>query len=129
MGQQNTRNGMGHKKWCIPDLYMKEPGNMPTPSHESITLLNTGDSTANVKMELIFDNGDEPVLLEGIEVMPKSARHIRMDQVQEWNITIPTSVCYSAIISSDRNIVTEYARLNWIDGAAQSFAVMPYFED
>ena len=82
-----------------------------------------------MKLELIFDNGDEPVLLDGIQVMPKSARHIRMDQVQEWNITIPTSVCYSAIISSDRNIVTEYARLNWIDGAAQSFAVMPYFED
>lgn len=37
--------GMGHKKWCIPDLYMKEPGEMPTPSHESITILNTGRKT------------------------------------------------------------------------------------
>lgn len=129
MEQHNMDCGMGHKKWCIPDLYMKEPGNMPTPSHESITLLNTGESAANVTMELIFDNGDDPVLLEGIQVRPKSARHIRMDQMQEWDLSIPTSVCYSAILKSDRNIVAEYARLNWIDGAAQSFAVMPYFED
>lgn len=122
-------SAMGHKKWCIPDLYMKEPGNMPTPSHESITLLNTGDTAANVRMELIFDNGDAPVQLEGIQVMPRQAKHVRMDHMEEWNLSIPTSVCYSAILTSDEKIVVEYARFNWIDGAAQSFAVIPYFED
>lgn len=121
--------GMGHRKWCIPDLYMKEPGNMPTPSHESITLLNTGETTANVTIDLIFDNGDTPARLAGIQVEPMQAKHVRMDQTEEWNIKIPVSVCYSAILISDQNIVVEYARFNWIDGAAQSFAVMPYFED
>ena len=122
-------SAMGHKKWCIPDLYMKEPGNMPTPSHESITLLNTGDTAANVRMELIFDNGDATVQLEGIQVMPRQAKHVRMDHMEEWNLSIPTSVCYSAILTSYEKIVVEYARFNWIDGAAQSFAVIPYFED
>lgn len=121
--------GMGHKKWCIPDLYMKEPGNMPTPSHESITLFNTGDTAAEVVMDLIFDNGDAPAKLEGIRVEPKRAKHLRMDQLEEFQLKVPTSTCYSAIITSSENIVVEYARLNWIDGAAQSFAVMPYYED
>lgn len=121
--------GMGHKKWCIPDLYMKESGIMPTPSHESITLFNTGDTAAEVVVDLIFDNGDAPAKLEGIRINPMTAKHLRMDQLEEFQLKIPTSVCYSAIITSSENIVVEYARLNWIDGAAQSFAVMPYFED
>lgn len=121
--------GMGHKKWCIPDLYMKEPGEMPTPSHESITILNTGEKQSEVTVYLIFDNGDEPVTIEHILIAPMSAKHLRMDQLEEWKIKIPTSTCYSAILKSTENIVVEYARLNWIDGAVQSFAVMPYFED
>lgn len=121
--------GMGHKSWCIPDLYMKEPGNMPTPSHESITLLNTGDRTSEVTMELLFEPGEEPVILQGILVEPRSARHIRMDHLEEWCLSVPTSRCYSAILKSSERIVVEYARFNWIDGAAQSFAVIPYYED
>lgn len=123
------KKGMGHKTWCIPDLYMKEPGNMPTPSHESITLFNTGESTADVVMELIFDNGDPSIKLEGILVETMQAKHIRMDQLDEWHAKVPISTCYSAILRSSENIVVEYARFNWIDGAAQSFAVIPYFED
>lgn len=121
--------GMGHKKWCIPDLYMKEPGEMPTPSHESITILNTGEKQSEVMVYLIFDNGDDPVIMEHILIAPMSAKHLRMDQLEEWKIKIPTSTCYSAILKSTENVVVEYARLNWIDGAVQSFAVMPYFED
>ncbi len=120
---------MGHKKWCIPDLYMKEAGNMPTPSHESITLLNTGEEAAEVEMKLLFDDGRAPAVLEKIKVESMSARHIRMDHLEEWNVKVPTSTCYSALIKSSHNIVVEYARFNWIDGAAQSFAVIPYFED
>ena len=67
---------MGHKKWCIPDLYMKEPGDMPTPSHESITLLNTGERPSVVSMELLFDGGLGSAKLEQILVEPKTARHI-----------------------------------------------------
>ena len=121
--------GMGHKKWCIPDLYMKEPGDMPTPSHESITLLNTGDRVSVVSMELLFDDGSLPARLEQILVEPKTARHIRMDQLEDWNLKVPTSTCYSALLVSSEKIVVEYARFNWIDGAVQSFAVIPYFED
>lgn len=123
------KTGMGHKKWCIPDLYMKEPGDMPTPSHESITLLNTGERPSVVSMELLFDGGLGSAKLEQILVEPKTARHIRMDRLEEWNQKVPTSTCYSAILVSSENIVVEYARFNWIDGAAQSFAVIPYFED
>lgn len=122
-------NGMGHKKWCIPDLYMKEPGCMPTPSHESITLLNTGKTIANVTIELIFAHEEAPVRLAGIKVKPMKAKQIRMDQLNEENFNIPVSVCYSAILTSDKNIVVEYARFNWIDGMIQSFALIPYFED
>ena len=120
---------LGHKTWCIPDLYMKEPGNMPTPSHESITLLNKGSSTAEVTMDLLFDHGRPSEKLEGIQIEPMQAKHLRMDHLEEWGLQIPRSVCYSAIIHSSEKIVVEYARLNWIDGAAQSFAVIPYYEN
>lgn len=102
---------------------------MPTPSHESITLLNTGSSTAEIVIDLLFDDGRPPKKLEGIQVGPMQAKHLRMDHLEEWGIQIPTSVCYSAIITSSEKIVVEYARLNWIDGAAQSFAVIPYYEN
>lgn len=75
---------LGHKTWCIPDLYMKEPGNMPTPSHESITLLNTGSSTAEVTMDLLFDHGRPSEKLEGIQIEPMQAKHLRMDHLEEW---------------------------------------------
>ena len=120
---------LGHKTWCIPDLYMKEPATMPTPSHESITLLNTGNRTAEVVIDLLFDDGRHSEKLEGIQVGPAGTKHLRMDQLEEWGIQIPTSVCYSAIITSSEKIVVEYARFNWIDGAAQSFAVIPYYEN
>lgn len=121
--------GMGHRKWCIPDLYMKEPGDMPTPSHESITLLNAGEQTAEAEMILIFDDREDNVVLDHIRINPMSAVHVRMDQLEKWGVVIPTSVCYSALIKSTEKIVVEYARFNWIDGAAQSFAVIPYYED
>lgn len=102
---------------------------MPTPSHESITLLNTGNRTAEVVIDLLFDDGRHSEKLEGIQVGPAGTKHLRMDQLEEWGIQIPTSVCYSAIITSSEKIVVEYARFNWIDGAAQSFAVIPYYEN
>lgn len=121
--------GMGHRKWCIPDLYMKEPGNMPTPSHESITLLNVGERQAEAEIILIFEDRRDNVILDHIQIDPMSAVHVRMDQLKKWGVAIPTSVCYSALINSTEAIVVEYARFNWIDGAAQSFAVIPYYED
>lgn len=119
--------GMGHKKWCIPDLYMKEAGDKPTPSHESITLLNTGERFATVDVVLIFD-GDEKKEIKGMKIKGQSAVHLRMDQLEKWEIEISRSRCYSAIITSTENIVVEYARLNWIDGAAQSFAILAYHD-
>lgn len=121
--------GMGHKKWCIPDLYMKEPGNRPTPSHESITIFNTGEETAEVGLTLVFDSRENTGRIAGIQVKPMQARQIRMDNLEAWNMKIPVATCYSAILESSKNVVVEYARFNWIDGAAQSFAVIPYFED
>lgn len=121
------REGQGHKFWCVPDLYLKNNGERSTPSHESITLLNLGEATADIEMILLFS--DKEIVLNNIQLISKKRMQIRTDELEKWDVVIPREVGFSVVIKSNVNIIAEYARLNWIDGYAQSFAIIPYYED
>lgn len=124
---------LGHRKWCIPDMYMVENDpNRDTPSHETVCFFNGGENTANVAITLYFEEDEEENYGERnikLEIAPHSSTHFRMDKYEVQGYAIPRNTSYSAIINSTENIVVEYARLNWIDGLMQSFAIIPYYEE
>lgn len=120
----------GHKKWCIPDLYMVEnEADKKTPSHETICFFNSNEEAAKVDIFLYFEGNTGKKEIRNLSVQPYSSMHFRMDEYKESDFCIPRCTPYSMVIVSDKGIVVEYARLNWIDGNMQSFAVIPYYED
>lgn len=120
----------GHKNWCIPDMYMvNDAADKETPSHETVCFFNGNENTAKVDIRLYFEGETGCREIRGIEVKSFSSMHFRMDEYEDGGFSIPRCTPYSMVITSDTGIVAEYARLNWIDGEMQSFAVMPYYED
>lgn len=71
----------------------------------------------------VKDEGEIEVFSQKTELgTPKIAENLGIGIIyQELNL-IPT-------LTVAENIVVEYARFNWIDGTAQSFAIIPYYED
>lgn len=120
---------IGHRKWCLPDLYLKPPYLPATPSHESISLANFGERPADVTVCIVFEGDTAPVKIEGIQVGAMRSARLRMDQLSAYGCTIPTEVPYSVLLESSENIVVGYGRLNWIEGHMQSFGGVGYFED
>lgn len=121
---------LGHTFWVIPDMYMKSdtmPGKVP--SHESVSLFNSGEIPVSVTVTLVFGASGSSEKLPGFAVQPLQSMQLRMDMLQEYGIEVPRNSPYSVIIESTRKIVVEYARLNWIDGFYQSFGLIPYGED
>lgn len=120
---------IGHKKWCIPDMHLTANGTAPTPAHECISFVNTGKQDALVTMTLLFADERDPIVLENIVVVPMKSVRLRTDQLEAWNVEIPVYTPYSAVIESTEKIVVDYSRLNWIDGFAQSFGGISYYEE
>lgn len=122
---------LGHTYWVIPDMYMKSDPvvNGKVPSHESLSLFNSGDESVSVTIILVFGLTGASKELPSFDVPPLQSTQLRMDQLSEWGVEIPRDSPYSGIIKSTKKIVVEYARLNWIDGFYQSFGLIPYGED
>jgi len=121
---------LGHTNWVIPDLYMvKDSVEGVVPSHESVSIVNTGEISVIVRVKLLFKHAPNTVELPDFEVLPVQAMQLRMDKLGELGVTIPRNDPYSMIIHSSEKVVVEYARLNWIDGLYQSFGLIPYGED
>lgn len=120
----------GHKKWCIPDMYMVENAmDKETPSHETVCFFNGNEESAKVNIYMYFEGATGKKEIRDLEVKPCSSMHFRMDEYEDGEFRIPRCTPYSMVIESNKGIVAEYARLNWIDGKMQSFAVIPYYED
>ena len=128
-GKRIERKGMkslGHTYWVIPDMYMKSGSpEGKVPSHESVSILNTGEEAVSVQVTLLLG---EPKELPAFKVEPCESMQLRMDQLGPSGIEIPRDRPYSAIITAGKPVVVEYARLNWIDGYYQSFGLIPYGE-
>ncbi len=120
---------LGHTHWCIPDLYMRSEMVGSVPSHESISFVNTGKRDASVTLTLIFENEIEQKVISPVRIPPFKSIHLRMDKLEEWDYEVPRNEPYAVIIESTERVVVAYARLNWIDGHMQSFAILAYGQD
>lgn len=104
---------VGKRNWLIPDMYWPTDGTTGNyVSHESICVLNTGDTDASIKITLYFED-IEPVELQRAKCGARRTNHIRMDKILDLTGNhIPKGTPYAAVVESDIPIVVQYSRLD-----------------
>ena len=104
---------LGRHRWAIPEGYIPKRSHGPKEemtSHETVCLLNTGDSEAHVEITVYFADRDPagPYLLA---VPPRRTRHVRFNELEDPE-PIPLGTDYSSVIESDVPIVAQHTRLD-----------------
>lgn len=103
----------GRNRWAIADGYIPSRSNGPAPemiSHESLSLLNTGDQEAQVEITIYFSDRD-PAGPYVCTVPPKRTLHVRLNELKEPE-AIPLDTDYASIIESNIPIVVQQTRLD-----------------
>ncbi|HML45789.1 MAG TPA: sensory rhodopsin transducer [Clostridia bacterium] len=102
---------VGSMTWLIPDCYWPEhtsPG--AYVSHESICVLNAGDSDACLRITLYFEDR-EPMEGFAAQCGARRTHHIRLDRLRnEAGQPVPCGVPYAAMVESTAPVVVQYSR-------------------
>ena len=104
---------IGHRRWAIAEGYI--PGQSVSQSHtlvshETICLLNAGDSDADVKVTLYFKDRD-PVGPYKVTVGARRTLHLRFNDLTD-PAPVPRDTDYSSVIESSVPIVVQHTRLD-----------------
>ena len=111
----------GEKTWLIPDTYLNSVSKNGNISHESICVLNTSDTDAQIKITLYFEDRGKRDDFESFCGAGRT-HHIRLDKIRSKNgEPIPRDVPYAILVESNINIVVQYSRL---DTSAAEMALM-----
>ena len=94
---------IGHRRWAIAEGYI--PGQSLNQSHalvshETICLLNAGESDAQVKVTLYFKDRD-PVGPYNVTVGARRTLHLRFNDLTD-PAPVPRDTAYSSVIESSR---------------------------
>lgn len=103
----------GRRRWAIAEGYIPESSNGPQPemlSHETVCLLNAGDTEANVEITIYFSDRD-PAGPYKVKIPPRRTSHLRFNDLKDPE-PIPKGKDYSSIIESDVPIVAQHTRLD-----------------
>jgi hypothetical protein len=104
---------MGRKTWAIAEGYIPGWSNGPKPeflSHETVCLLNAGDTEANVSITIYFSDR-EPVGPYRVTVPPRRTKHLRFNDLKDPE-PIPVGTDFASVIRSDVPIVVQHTRLD-----------------
>jgi hypothetical protein len=104
---------IGHTLWAIPEGYIPGQSTGPDPeftSHETVCMLNTGDTDAHVEIFIYFTDKD-PVGPYKIKVEARRTVHLRFNSLKDPQ-EIPRDTDYASIIRSDVPIVVQHSRLD-----------------
>lgn len=104
---------IGHRRWAIAEGYI--PGQSLNQSHalvshETICLLNAGDTDAQVKVTLYFKDRD-PVGPYNVTVGARRTLHLRFNDLTD-PAPVPRDTDYSSVIESSVPIVVQHTRLD-----------------
>lgn len=119
--------GIGCRTWVIADGYMPGWSNGPAPemqSHESASMLNTGDQDAHVTITVYHENR-EPAGPYRLVIPARRTLHQRFNALQDPE-AIPLGAGYSAVIESDRPIVVQHTRLDSRQAENTVFSTIAY---
>jgi hypothetical protein len=107
------QSSFGRKRWAIPEGYIPGWSHGPEPqftSHETVCLLNTSDSEANVKITIYYTDR-EPSGPYRLTVPARRTKHLRFNNLKEPE-PIPHDTDYASVIESDIPIVVQHTRLD-----------------
>ncbi|WP_340400410.1 sensory rhodopsin transducer [Paenibacillus sp. FSL H8-0079] len=108
---QTAPAATGHTYWVIPDGYIPPKSSGTLESHESICVLNTGATDAELHITIYFEDRDP---LEDIvaEVPARRTKHIRTASLRSGEQSIPSGVPYAITVSSNIPVIIQYSRLD-----------------
>ena len=103
----------GAKIWYFADGYL--PGKVGTGSmeaHEALMLLNVTERTADVRLDIYFEN-KEPVKDIEVTVGAERVRALRLDHPDDiGGLSIPPLTQYSIRVRSNVEVVAQFGRLD-----------------
>jgi hypothetical protein len=104
---------IGRKRWAIAEGYIPAWSHGNTPellSHETVCLLNAGDTEARVSITVYFADR-EPAGPYRVTVPPRRTRHVRFNDLTD-PAPVPTATDFASVIESDVPIVVQHTRLD-----------------
>ncbi len=104
---------IGHCVWAIAEGYLPPSSTGTTrqlASHETVCILNTGDSDADVEITVYFAER-EPAGPYRLRVPARRTRHVRFNDLRDPE-PVPEDTDYSSVIVSSVPVVVQHTRLD-----------------
>ena len=104
---------IGRKRWAIAEGYIPASSTGPHPqmtSHETICLLNAGNTDAHVKI-MLFYTDRAPVGPYRLVVPAERTSHVRFNDLVDPE-PVPKDTDFASMIESDVPIVVQHTRLD-----------------
>ncbi len=104
---------LGCRVWAIPEGYIPSDSVSDAHdliSHEAACFLNTGDSDADVKITLFFENR-EPVGPYLMKVPARRTLHMRFNDLTD-PAPVPRDTSYASLIESSAPLMVQHTRLD-----------------
>jgi hypothetical protein len=119
----------GAKTWYFPDGYLPAKsvaGDME--AHEALMLLNTGESDAQVTLDVYFSDR-LPIKNIGVNVPAERVIALRLDHPEDMGgHEIPLLTQYALRVVSDTKIVAQFGRLDTTQSNMAYYGAMGYCE-
>ncbi|MCP1182071.1 sensory rhodopsin transducer [Paenibacillus sp. 1781tsa1] len=122
---KNDPTATGHTYWVIPDGYIPPESSGTLESHESICVLNTSATDAELHITIYFEDR-EPLEDMVAEVQARRTKHIRTASLQSGEHSIPSGVPYAITVSSNIPVIIQYSRLDTTQPELALMSVMAY---
>ena len=103
----------GRKSWAIAEGFIPGESTGPSPmmtSHETVCMLNAGDTDAHVEITIFFEDRD-PVGPYRATVPARRTKHLRYNDLRD-PAPVPRNTPYASTIVSDVPIICQHTRLD-----------------
>ena len=117
----------GRKTWAIAEGFIPGESTGPSPlmtSHETVCMLNAGDSDARVEITVFFEDRD-PVGPYRVTVPARRTKHLRYNDLGD-PAPVPRNTPYASMIASDVPIVCQHTRLDSRQAANALLSTIAY---
>jgi len=102
----------GKKVWFIPDCELPDEGEGVLKGHESVIVLNTNKTTANINVILYFTNQNKYDTINWV-VEGERVKCFRMNNLSDMcGYKVIKNIQYAMKIVSDVPVVIQYGRLD-----------------
>ncbi len=104
---------LGRKRWAIAEGWIPSQSSFADrtlESHETASILNAGDETAQVRITVFFEDR-EPAGPYRVTVPPRRTLHLRFNDLED-PAPIPRDTAYSSVFEANVPIVVQHTRLD-----------------